>query len=88
MDPFIEHIFAQAGTYSIRVGGCCAIEGGLITGAQYNSPYQLHVSLQNPGITSGVPEPGTWGMMLIGFGAVGFGMRRSRRSQNALPQIA
>ncbi|MCA1654376.1 MAG: FxDxF family PEP-CTERM protein [Sphingomonadales bacterium] len=24
----------------------------------------------------GVPEPGTWAMMLVGFGAVGFGMRR------------
>jgi hypothetical protein len=29
----------------------------------------------------GVPEPATWAMMLLGFGAVGFGMRRSRRRQ-------
>jgi hypothetical protein len=28
--------------------------------------------------TSSVPEPGTWGMMLIGFGAVGYAMRRRR----------
>jgi len=27
-----------------------------------------------------VPEPGTWAMMLLGFGAVGFGLRR-RKSQ-------
>jgi PEP-CTERM motif-containing protein len=26
-----------------------------------------------------VPEPGTWAMMLLGFGAVGFAMRRKRR---------
>lgn len=26
-----------------------------------------------------VPEPGTWAMLLIGFGAVGFGMRRRRQ---------
>ena len=26
-----------------------------------------------------VPEPGTWALMLIGFGAVGFSMRRRRR---------
>ena len=34
-----------------------------------------------------VPEPGTWAMMLIGFGAVGFSMRRGRRVK-AVPQIA
>lgn len=27
---------------------------------------------------SAVPEPGTWAMMLLGFGAVGFSMRRKR----------
>ena len=30
-----------------------------------------------------VPEPGTWAMMLIGFGAVGFAMRRRRRTLDA-----
>jgi hypothetical protein len=29
----------------------------------------------------GVPEPATWGMMLIGFGLAGMGMRRRRRTQ-------
>ena len=33
-----------------------------------------------------VPEPATWAMMLIGFGAVGFSMRRRRRP--ALMQLA
>ena len=28
---------------------------------------------------SGVPEPSTWAMMLIGFGAIGFAMRRQKR---------
>ena len=28
--------------------------------------------------TSAVPEPATWGMMLLGFGAVGFSLRRKR----------
>ncbi len=39
------------------------------------------------GITPGIPEPGTWGMMIIGFGAVGFAMRR-RRTAMAHMQIA
>ncbi|MES2290534.1 MAG: PEPxxWA-CTERM sorting domain-containing protein [Pseudomonadota bacterium] len=29
--------------------------------------------------TSGVPEPATWGMMILGFGAVGAAMRMRRR---------
>jgi|SRR5579884_1927906 len=34
-----------------------------------------------------VPEPRTWAMMLLGFGAIGFAMRR-RRSSKALTQLA
>ena len=37
---------------------------------------------------SGVPEPATWAMMLLGFGAAGTAMRRSRRRTTALAQIA
>ena len=33
-----------------------------------------------------VPEPGTWALMLFGFGAVGFAMRRRRRP--VLAQVA
>jgi hypothetical protein len=33
-----------------------------------------------------VPEPATWAMMLLGFGATGFAMRRSRKT--LLPQAA
>ena len=50
----------------------------------------------NTGVASGtltitsnpVPEPGTWAMMLIGFGAAGVGIRRSRRQNAKLLQIA
>jgi hypothetical protein len=30
-------------------------------------------------LTTAVPEPGTWAMMLVGFGAMGVAMRRRRR---------
>ena len=33
-----------------------------------------------------VPEPATWAMMLLGFGAIGFSIRR--RKSNALAQLA
>jgi hypothetical protein len=35
-----------------------------------------------------VPEPATWAMMLLGFGATGFAMRRKRRETRHLAQIA
>ena len=35
-----------------------------------------------------VPEPSTWMMMLLGFGAVGYSMRRARRRQGSLAQLA
>lgn len=55
-------------------------------------PYPSHAGFQNTGdeawgveqisvtnSTGGVPEPATWAMMIIGFGAVGSVVRRSRR---------
>jgi hypothetical protein len=36
---------------------------------------------------SGVPEPSSWALMLLGFGAVGAAMRRTRRTDR-LPQLA
>ncbi len=37
---------------------------------------------------NGVPEPATWAMMLIGFGAVGSAMRRSRRKASEVLRLA
>lgn len=56
-------------------------------------------SINAPGISGGsgtgsyvpppaVPEPGTWAMMLIGFGAVGFSLRNGRRRCWRLAQAA
>ena len=35
-----------------------------------------------------VPEPATWGMMLLGFAGIGMAMRRSRCRNGALMQVA
>lgn len=35
-----------------------------------------------------VPEPGTWALMLLGFAGVGVAMRRSRKRQPGLMQVA
>jgi hypothetical protein len=34
-------------------------------------------------VASAVPEPTTWAMMLIGFGAIGYSMRSACRKQKA-----
>lgn len=52
-------------------------------GSKHN--YDL-VSLPIP-VNTGVPEPATWALMLLGFGGIGMAMRRSRRT-SALMQIA
>ena len=44
------------------------------------------VLLQNTG--GAVPEPATWAMMLLGFGGIGFAMRRGRKQNGRLLQIA
>src|SRR5437868_3012754 len=35
-----------------------------------------------------IPEPGTWGLMLLGFAGIGMAMRRSRRRSATLMQVA
>lgn len=58
------------------------------TTAQNNGPrpldnYQITIAEVN----SAVPEPATWAMILLGFGAIGGSMRRRRNTQ-LMPQLA
>lgn len=39
------------------------------------------ISLDNFSVVSGVPEPATWAIFLIGFGGIGFIMRRAHRNR-------
>ena len=64
--------FLGAGQYNLTFGGNSP-NGGAASGSV---TFRL----------SAVPEPATWAMMLLGFGAIGFAMRRRRRP--ALAQIA
>ena len=53
------------------------------TPLEFTTLKQVRIDLTVPA----VPEPGTWAMMLVGFGAMGLSVRRRRRSQN-MPQVA
>jgi hypothetical protein len=59
-----------------------ATAGDFITSASFtNVPSTDAFETANYSITSGVPEPATWAMMLMGFGAVGFAMRRRKQTE-------
>ena len=44
-----------------------------------NNPGYSHITFFDTG-TAAVPEPGAWAMMMLGFGAMGFAMRRKKVS--------
>jgi hypothetical protein len=46
-----------------------------------NASRQISDFAPNNATLTAVPEPGAWALMMVGLGAVGFGMRRSRRAQ-------
>lgn len=74
---FDTFVFAQ----SLALGGTDAITGGFYS----TSDTRLAVSAGGS-VTSlvkgAVPEPATWAMMLLGFGAIGFAMRRRSQPEN------
>jgi PEP-CTERM motif len=67
---------------ALGVGNYTLTTQGSATGS--NGSYGGSVSFR---AASAVPEPATWAMMLVGFGAMGVSMRR-RRSSQVLMQAA
>src|SRR3954451_7428377 len=68
-------LLAQAlggGTYTLTIQGTREATGSYGGNVAFEA-----ATARDPG---GVPEPGTWGMMLLGFGTIGWQLRR-RRSQ-------
>ena len=66
----LASLFLDAGTYTLRITG----ERGA------NTQYSGGIAF------AAIPEPASWGMMLLGFSAMGFALRRRRRP--VLSQIA
>lgn len=57
------------------------LSGSQITSVTFgNDPSINAFETSNFSVGSAVPEPATWAMMLIGFGGIGFSMRRRRRN--------
>lgn len=64
-------------TYSVLAGD------PLISSITFSSTSN---SMEIDDLATAVPEPATWAMMIAGFGAVGFSMRRRRKSAIGLAQ--
>ena len=68
----------QLTDFSISLGnvvpGFAIGNGGL--GIQSNARFQNFTARGSGDFTAAVPEPGTWAMLLLGFGMVGFAARR------------
>lgn len=60
------------GTFTIMLQGTPGTANGALGGT---------VAFQAGAVAAAVPEPATWAMMLLGFGAIGASMRR-RRARN------
>lgn len=81
----LTQLFTQAQglglTYLI---GAQSLENGTFPALGAGSAF---LGVSSAGTVAGaIPEPSTWAMMLFGFGAIGFSLRRRR--QTALPQAA
>lgn len=64
------------GTFTLNIQGSPGSQNGSLGGT---------VSFRS---AAAVPEPATWAMMLLGFGAIGFSMRRRRQQGAHLYQAA
>ena len=71
---------AHSGAHSITA------DGSLVESALNDGAHGTVLDLSHE--ASAVPEPKTWATMLLGFGILGFSIRRKRRSSGKLAQTA
>ena len=90
MDAFYSYMLDPNGANRFAFQ---AINGESITNLAYNivggsadGLRQVRIASSESGVPP-VPEPATWAMMLLGFGATGFAMRR-RRQYGQIRQVA
>ena len=84
---YYEYKVALNGNWDVNYGAGGVANGGNIGLALADAstvyfrydPTSHSVVSQLTAFVTGVPEPSTWAMMLLGFGAIGFAMRRKPR---------
>ena len=81
--PELAEIWTLVPAQTLLAGNHTLTVSGTVVGSSGGGSFGGNVNVSPVGA---VPEPATWAMMLLGFGAVGFAMRRRQRP--ALAQIA
>ena len=86
---FLDNITTASG--DIQNSQQLGLFSGLKFNANVDNTYRIDLSAGGNTVTSfaqlgagAVPEPTTWAMMLLGFGALGVSLRRRRRTNNVL----
>ena len=86
---FLDNITTASG--DIQNSQQLGFFSGLKFNANVDNTYRIDLSAGGNTVTSfaqlgagAVPEPTTWAMMLLGFGALGVSLRRRRRTNNVL----
>jgi hypothetical protein len=89
-DPVIHYFgISQANGYNLYYDSTPITSGTINLSTLYpNNPGWSHIDFFDTGVGS-VPEPGTWAMMLLGFGAIGMVVRRRKSAAtNQSPRTA
>lgn len=73
-DPFIN----GTGTFTVTAAG--VTNNSTISDVEFRFSTAADPYFQLPGVMSGVPEPSTWAMMLLGFAGLGFMAYRRKQS--------
>ena len=80
-DTYAQQTFESTQTLRLSQSLSYSVAGGALTGTDRLGSFSVAAT------TGSVPEPATWGMMLLGFGVMGVSLRRRKRT-NALMQVA
>lgn len=64
-------------------GASGSFDGSGTTDAR-TRPSQVLINFSGNILSPAVPEPGTWALMLVGFGAIGAALRRTRRASRQI----
>lgn len=81
---FVDGKLASINSYGLTFGAAFGdFGGGLNSGwGEFSGYVPVYIHQDFIAAAMGVPEPATWGMLIIGFGAVGFAARRRRETNS------